>query len=617
MTTMKSLRPDMTGLATAALALLLSAFSASSQDADFKAPPTPQAVPGEFIVKLRPSAGANVRSAVGSLGGEVVDTLPSIDAVVVRVPQAVRANAAQWIQDLRQRHADIEYIEPNWLQFALDTTPNDPMFTQQWGLPKIKAPLAWDTRKEAPTVVVAVIDTGIDFNHPDLKDNMWKNPGENPGNGLDDEGNGVVDDVHGANFVSGTGTGNPLDDNKHGTHVAGIIAAMTNNSMGASGTAWKTQLMAAKFLDAGGSGSTANAIKAIDYATRMGAHVMNNSWGGGGFSQALKDAITAAHNKGVLFAAAAGNSGQDNDVNPHYPSSYDVPNVIAVMATDQNDARATFSCVGKTSVDIAAPGVGILSTLPNNQYGSLSGTSMATPFVSGAAALVKAVNQAWNGEKIKQHLIDTVDKIPGLNGLNVSNGRLNLAKAVLRDDDCPVDSSRIAYNEFFWPDKKTFGSNANALEVPFTLPRSTIVDITAHGSARRSIGSGVTTFTTGLLTDNPAPNVMWTGSYRQGTYRENDNHETVSSTFSLRLPAGSHTAYWKLWVTGFSMEFASASLTVRAFPCSMGGKIAAEDALVATTEAGQRVTVVPAPAAGGVSLTTIEGQMGAATTERR
>ena len=307
MTIMKSLRPGMTGFATAAIALLLSAFSASSQDADFKAPPTPQAVPGEFIVKLRPSAGANVRSALASLGGEVVDTLPSIGAVVVRAPQAVRANAAQWIQDLRQRQTDIEYIEPNWLQFALEI-PNDAMFTQQWGLPKIKAPLAWDTRKEAPTVIVAVIDTGIDFNHPDLKDNIWKNPGENPGNGIDDDGNGVIDDVHGANFVSGTGTGNPLDDNKHGTHVAGIIAAMTNNNIGVSGTAWKTQLMAAKFLDAGGSGSTAGAIKAIDYATRMGAHVMNNSWGGGGFSQALKDAITAAHSKGVLFAAAAGNT---------------------------------------------------------------------------------------------------------------------------------------------------------------------------------------------------------------------------------------------------------------------------------------------------------------------
>jgi subtilisin family serine protease len=599
-----------------ALALLISAFSANAQDADYKSPPTPQAVPGEFIVKLRTDS-ANVRSAVSALGGEVVDTLPSINAVVIRAPQASMANAAQWVQGIRQRQADIEYIEPNWLQFAVDTNPNDPMFAQQWGLPQIKAPLAWDTRKEAPTVIVAVIDTGIDYNHPDLKDNMWKNPKEIPANGIDEDANGIVDDVHGANFVGATGTGNPLDDNKHGTHVAGIIAAMTNNGVGVAGTAWKTQLMAVKFLDANGSGSTANAIKAIDYATTMGAHVMNNSWGGGGFSQALKDAITAAHNKGALFAAAAGNSNTDNDASPFYPSSYDVPSVISVMSTAQGDVKSSFSQWGKTSVDLAAPGTTILSTLPNNQYGSLSGTSMATPFVSGAAALVKAANPAWNGEKIKQHLMDTVDKVPAL--MNVSNGRLNLAKAVAGAPTaaCPVDSSLIAYNEFFWPANTTFSSNANVLDVAFTLPKSMIVDITAHGSARRSAGSGVSTFITGLLTDNAAPNVMWTGSYRQGTYRENDNHETVSSTFSLRLPAGSHTAYWKLWLSGFSMQFASANITVRAFPCSMGGKIAAMEDATSTTEVEQGARIIPSQAAGGASLTTIEQQMSVTTSGKR
>ena len=601
----------------AAVLLLAGIVSVHAQDADYKAPPVPQAVPGEFIVKLR-SDSANVRSALTALGGEVVDTLPSVGAVVVRAPQGAMANPAPWAQAMRQRLADVEYIEPNWLQFALDTNPNDPMFAQQWGLPKIKAPLAWDTRKDAPAVIVAVIDTGIDFNHPDLKDNMWKNPKETPGNGVDDDANGVVDDVHGANFVSGTGTGNPLDDNKHGTHVAGIIAAATNNATGVAGTAWKTQLMAVKFLDANGSGSTANAIKAIDYATRMGAHIMNNSWGGGGFSQALRDAITAAHNKGILFAAAAGNNGQDNDVTPSYPASYDVPSVIAVMATDQNDAKASFSQFGKTSVDIAAPGVSIQSTLNNGQYGSLSGTSMATPFVSGAAALVKAANPTWNGEKIKQHLIDTVDKIPGLTGLNVSNGRLNLAKAVAGSGTgpCAAESSLIAYNEFFWPAKTTFNNNANVLDVAFTLPKSMIVDITAHGSARRSVGGGVSTFTTGIITDNPSPNIMWTGSYRQGTYRENDNHELVSSTFSIRLPAGNHTAYWKLWLNGFSMEFASANITVRAFPCSMGGLIAATEDAASVTGVGQGANIVPAQS-GGPSLTAVEEQRSVTTSGKR
>lgn len=263
----------------AGLAFALSAFAAVAQDADFKAPSTPQAVPGEYIVKLGPTGSANVRSAVAALGGEVIDALPSINAVVVRAPQTAMANPEQWVQEVR-RQANVEYVEPNWLQFAVDTTPNDPMFGQQWGLPQIKAPLAWDTRKDASTVIVAVIDTGIDFNHPDLKDNIWKNPGETAGNGVDDDANGIVDDVHGASFVSGAGTGNPLDDNKHGTHVAGITAATTNNNTGVAGTAWRTQLMAVKFLDASGSGSTAGAIKAIDYATKSGAHIMNNSWGG-------------------------------------------------------------------------------------------------------------------------------------------------------------------------------------------------------------------------------------------------------------------------------------------------------------------------------------------------
>jgi hypothetical protein len=244
---------------------------------------------------------------------------------------------------------------------------------------------------------------------------------------------------------------------------------------------------------------------------------------------------------------------------------------------------------------------------------------MATPFVSGAGALVKAANPTWTGDKIKQHLMDTVDKVAGLATQNASGGRLNLAKAVAAGGPpgagCPADPALIAYNEFFWPDKKTFNANSNALDVGFTLPKSMIVDITAHGSARRSVGSGVSTFTTGLLTDNATPNVMWTGSFRQGTYRDNDNHETVSTTFSLRLPAGAHTAYWKLWLTGFSMEFASANITVRAFPCSMGGKITAADENLNTTGIQQRESIMPGRAdmGGGASLTTTEPQMRSGT----
>lgn len=288
------------------------------------------------------------------------------------------------------------------------------------------------------------------------------------------------------------------------------------------------------------------------------------------------------------------------------------------MSTDQSDAKSGFSNFGKTSVDLGAPGSAIQSTLPNAQYGSLSGTSMATPFVAGAAALVKAGNPAWTGEKIKQHLMDTADKVPALSGMSVTGGRLNLAKAVeARTADCPADAARIAYNEVFHPDKKTFSSNSNVLDVSFTLPKAMVVDITAHGSARRSVGSGVTTFTTGILTNNPGPDVMWTGSYRQGTYRENDNHENVSSSFSMRLPAGNHTAYWKLWLSGFSMEFASANLTVRAFPCSMGGKIAATEERLSTTAVEQRAVIVPGRSDAAGSLTTVEEHMRIGTSGTR
>src|SRR5690606_1467341 len=222
--------------------------------------------------------------------------------------------------------------------------------------------------------------------HPDLAANMWTNTGEVPGNGIDDDGNGVADDVHGANFVPTVATGDPMDDNGHGTHVAGTIGAVTNNHLGVAGVNWETRIMALKFLSASGSGTTAGAIRAIEYAIANGANIMNNSWGGGGFSRALEDAIREAHDAGILFVAAAGNSSQNNDTNPFYPASYDVPNVMSVMATDQDDDKAGCSHFGLASVGLGAPGVGILSTTPGGSFDSFNGTSMASPHVAGAAA---------------------------------------------------------------------------------------------------------------------------------------------------------------------------------------------------------------------------------------
>ena len=226
------------------------------------------------------------------------------------------------------------------------------------------------SRPASANVLVGVIDTGVDYNHPDLAANIWTNPGEIAGNGIDDDGNGYIDDVHGYDFVNNDG--DPMDDNGHGTHFSGTIGGVGNNGIGVAGVNWNVKIMALKFLDSGGSGSTANAVAGVQYATMMGVDVTSNSWGGGGFSQALYDAIDAAGAANIAFVAAAGNNGANNDTSPAYPAAYDLPNIISVAATDDNDELASFSNYGAASVDLGAPGVDILSTLPGNQYGLLS-----------------------------------------------------------------------------------------------------------------------------------------------------------------------------------------------------------------------------------------------------
>ncbi len=249
------------------------------------------------------------------------------------------------------KNPDIEFAEPNYV-LSIDAVPNDPSFSQLWGIHNlgqtggaadadIDAPEAWDVQTGSSDVVIAVIDTGVDYNHPDLVSNIWTNLGEIPGNGIDDDGNGYVDDVHGYDFANNNG--DPTDDHYHGTHCAGTIGAGGNNGIGIAGVNWNVSIMPGKFLTASGSGTEAGAIASIQYAILMGADVMSNSWGGGGYSQALYDAISAANEAGSLFVAAAGNTGSDNDVYPHYPSSYDIPNVIAVAATDYNDNKAGFA----------------------------------------------------------------------------------------------------------------------------------------------------------------------------------------------------------------------------------------------------------------------------------
>jgi subtilisin family serine protease len=317
--------------------------------------------------------------------------------------------------------------------------PVDPGFGLLWGLNNtgqeggtpdadIDAPEAWLLQTGAPEVVVAVIDTGVDYDHEDLADNMWVNLGEIPENGLDDDGNGYVDDIHGWDWVNNDR--DPDDDHDHGSHCAGTIAGVGDNGIGVSGVAWNTQIMALKFLDGNGSGYLSDAIYAIDYAAANGARITSNSWGGGGYSQAMADSIEAAGEAGVLFVAAAGNSSSNNDTSPTYPCSYELPIIVSVAATTRFDERAYFSNYGATSVDLAAPGAEIFSTKKQGTYGYFSGTSMATPHVTGAAAMILGKNPLLTPAQVKAILLDSVDPIPALDGRTLTGGRLNLRRAL-------------------------------------------------------------------------------------------------------------------------------------------------------------------------------------------
>lgn len=335
-----------------------------------------------------------------------------------------------------------ETCSPNFV-IKVNAVPNDSQFSELWGLSSgkgIDAPSAWDLHTGSQNVVVAVIDTGVDYNHQDLKNNMWVNAGEIPNNGIDDDNNGYVDDVHGMSAINSSG--NPMDDNGHGTHVAGTIGAKGNNGLGVAGVNWNVQIMALKFLDGNGYGGLAGAIEAIEYMTEMkkrgvNVKVSNNSWGGVGYSQGLYNAIKASIDAGVIFVAAAGNEANDNDLNQSYPASYEIDNLVSVAAIDQDQNLAGFSNYGAYSVDIAAPGVNILSTVPGNKYRSLSGTSMATPHVTGALTLLAASNSALSSSQIVQRLYDTGESLATLTGLTYTGRKLNLSR-LLRNQTVPV-----------------------------------------------------------------------------------------------------------------------------------------------------------------------------------
>jgi subtilisin family serine protease len=322
------------------------------------------------------------------------------------------------------------------------TAPNDPMFEDQWALNNVgqnggkenahvSALKAWLKTQGSEDIVVAVLDSGVDYTHPDLVSNMWLRPDNIPQ--YKDDELGTFNDKHGFNATDNLS--DPMDDNGHGTHCAGIIGAEGNNGEGISGVNWKVEIMPLKFIGRGGFGSTKDAIEAINYAIdrkRAGVNVrvINASWGSTMYSKPLEDAIRAAGEEGILFVAAAGNNSTNNDSRPHYPSNYKLSNVISVAALDRNDQMASFSNFGVKTVHIAAPGKDILSTWLNNAYREASGTSMATPYVAGVAALILSDNSDLTVAQLREKVLGSVDKIDSLDGKIENGGRINAAKAL-------------------------------------------------------------------------------------------------------------------------------------------------------------------------------------------
>ncbi|MCH2204499.1 MAG: S8 family serine peptidase [Lentisphaerales bacterium] len=408
------------------------------------------------------------------------------------------------------------FVEPNYLKSIGSVIPNDSNFSSLWGMNNsndvdIDAPEAWQIQTGSSEVVVGVIDTGVSYTHPDLNDNIWTNEGETgtdangkdkATNGIDDDGNGYIDDVYGWDFYNNDN--DPDDDNGHGTHCAGTIGAEGNNNIGVTGVTWDVKIMPLKFLGGNGSGYLSDAIAAIEYATNMGAEMTSNSWGGGGYSNAMHSVIADAENNDILFIAAAGNSRLNSDTSPQYPAAYNLSNIISVAAVDRYGNLASFSNYGKSSVDLGAPGVSIYSTWINNGYRSISGTSMACPHVSGAAALLLSSKPNASASEVKSLLLSNTHSLASLTGKTITGGFLNINNSIraLADNDdttykaadllSPTNGADLSGSEvvFSWNE----GQNINNYEL--------LVGSTLGGSEYYNhLGSELSISVQGLPTD--------------------------------------------------------------------------------------------------------------------
>ncbi len=402
------------------------------------APAQEEHVPNEVLVKFKFEVSNLKRQlALDQVFGKIIGTFRlDRDLLHIQVPESIGTEQAISILSANPL---VKYAVRNNIHHIDSTFPNDPRFGNQWALHNtgqsggkidadIDAPEAWDLFTGSPSIVVAVLDTGVDYNHEDLAANIWTNPGEIPGNGIDDDHNGYVDDIHGYDFAYGDP--DPMDVHSHGTCCAGIIGGVGNNGKGVSGINWTVRIMCVKVLDDSGSGTSANIVKGMDYATENGAHLTSNSYGCHFcYNEAEREAIERANQAGKLFVAAAGNYGIDTDRWSHYPSCYNNQNIISVTATDKNDSQ--LYNYGKTTVDMAGCSPDITTTKPNNTYtDTFNGTSAACPHVAGVAALAWGYEPNLTHLQVKNRLMETARPVSSLSGKCVTGGTVNAYNAL-------------------------------------------------------------------------------------------------------------------------------------------------------------------------------------------
>ena len=521
----------------ALLAFLLFDVRSASHHAAQPQVQAPEFVADEVIVKFHQSADEftkdMARFRVSGVRKKLFRYIPGLEVVKLRRGVSVEEAIALYEQD-----PNVAYAEPNYI-LKTTLTPDDPRFGDLWGLHNIgqsggtpdadiDAPEAWNHSTGSSNVIVAVIDSGIDYNHPDLADNMFRNEADCNTNRRDDDGNGYVNDCYGIDTYNNDS--NPMDDNNHGTHVAGTIGAKGDNGAGVAGINWNIKMMACKFVNSSGSGTTESAIECLEYVRTMkdrGHNIIatNNSWGGGGFSQALYDAIDDHRQRGILFIAAAGNGDFfgfpiDNDQTAFYPCTYDLPNIICVAATTRTDARSSFSNYGRRTVHIGAPGSDILSTTRNGNYGFASGTSMATPHVTGVAALLKADDPTRDWRAIKNLILAGGDNISSMSDITVTQKRLNANGALTCSNSTVL--SRLT------PIANTIGGSVGQ---PIEFSALHINCANSNGDVVLAVDPGEETITLvddGLASDQSAGDGIYTGQWSP----------SLPGTFAVTFPGG-------------------------------------------------------------------------------